>query len=187
MLYMSSVVGACLKLALPRARGALGGERQAPAHETPPPTFLSPLNPSPSLSSSPQGVSTTPVYVRTFLTVKVLDSDNCLSVDTGFEHASDLYEPANLPTSAVVNERRPPYCTWFGGKVNGTLCQQPFLRQYFDMPGVNTSFQPFKTAQLDWEPEGHAPMGEHKQRERGGVFFFSLSMRARAPPFMFFA
>ena len=91
--------------------------------------------------------------------MKVLDPDNCLSVEAGFEHASSLFDPANLPSPEVVTARRPPYCTWFGGKVNGTLCQQPFLRQYFDMPGAGTAFQPFQTAQLDWEPIGHAPKG----------------------------
>jgi hypothetical protein len=120
------------------------------------------------------------VYVRTFLTVKVLDPDsggnNCLSVDTGFEHAAALFQPDNLPTKEAVTAARPPYCTWFGGKVNGTLCQQPFLRQYFDMPGAGSDFQPFKTAQLDWEPIGHAPAGEMRdegrgERKRAGGFF----------------
>ena len=53
----------------------------------------------------------------------------------------------------------------FGGKTNATVCQQPFLRQYFPTVGVDTPFQPFKTAQLDWEPHGHAPNGERGGRE----------------------
>ena len=108
--------------------------------------------------------------VRTFLTAKQVgknganataapSGDDCRTLDAGFEISTWAFNASNLPTSAQANACRPPFCARFGGKVNGTLCQQPFLREYFSMPAAGTHFQPFEVAQLDWEPEGHAPMG----------------------------
>lgn len=101
--------------------------------------------------------------VRTFLTAKKVENsttnDDCRTLDSGFEISTWAFNATNLPGSAQANACRPPFCAHFGGKVNGTLCQQPFLREYFSMPAADTHFQPFKVAQLDWEPEGHAPMG----------------------------
>lgn len=101
--------------------------------------------------------------VRTFLTAKKVDNsttnDDCKTLDAGFEISTWAFNSSNLPNSAQANACRPPFCAHFGGKVNGTLCQQPFLREYFAMPAADTHFQPFKVTQLDWEPEGHAPMG----------------------------
>lgn len=110
--------------------------------------------------------------VRTFLTAKKLDEDDrCKTLDAGFEISSWALNATNLPTAAQANACRPPYCAHFGGKVNGTLCQQPFLRDYFQMPAVGTHFQPFEVAQLDWEPEGHAPMGVYSDPHVSFFFF----------------
>ena len=97
--------------------------------------------------------------VRTFLTASKVGDDNCKTLDAGFEMSTWAFNASALPNAAQSNACRPPFCAHFGGKVNGTLCQQPYLREYFTMPGADTHFQPFKVAQLDWEPEGHAPMG----------------------------
>ena len=101
--------------------------------------------------------------VRTFLTAKKVgnatNADDCKTLDAGFEISTWAFNASALPNSAQANACRPPFCAHFGGKVNGTLCQQPYLREYFTMPAADTYFQPFKVAQLDWEPEGHAPMG----------------------------
>ena len=101
--------------------------------------------------------------VRTFLTAKKVDNkttdDDCRTLDAGFEISTWAFNASALPNAAQANACRPPYCAHFGGKVNGTLCQQPYLREYFTMPAADTHFQPFKVAQLDWEPEGHAPLG----------------------------
>lgn len=108
--------------------------------------------------------------VRTFLTAKrvaaagsknasALSDDDCRTLDAGFEISTWAFNASALPTATQANACRPPFCAHFGGKVNGTLCQQPYLREYFPMPGAGTHFQPFEVAQLDWEPEGHAPMG----------------------------
>ena len=106
--------------------------------------------------------------VRTFLTAKkvapaanasAMADDDCKTLDAGFEISTWAFNASSLPDAAQANACRPPFCAHFGGKVNGTLCQQPYLREYFAMPAADTHFQPFKVAQLDWEPEGHAPMG----------------------------
>ena len=104
--------------------------------------------------------------VRTFLTAKKVAvanatraDDDCKALDAGFEISTWAFNASSLPDAAQANACRPPFCAHFGGKVNGTLCQQPYLREYFNMPAADTHFQPFKVAQLDWEPEGHAPMG----------------------------
>lgn len=104
--------------------------------------------------------------VRTFLTAKkvtvanaTVPDDDCKTLDAGFEISTWAFNASRLPDAAQANACRPPFCAHFGGKVNGTLCQQPYLREYFSMPAADSHFQPFKVAQLDWEPEGHAPMG----------------------------
>ena len=75
------------------------GTRQPTPHTPHPPPLL----------PAPQGVD-----VRTFLTVKVLDADglgdNCVTVDTGFEHGNAIFKPGVPPSADRVNEIRPPYC-----------------------------------------------------------------------------
>lgn len=106
----------------------------------------------------PQGLQ-----VRTLLTVRQISPDNCKTVDSGFQIQTAAFTLSNLPTEEQCNVCRPPFCASFGGegtkKEAFTACQQPFVRSYFDLPGVGTHFQPFGTAQLDWEPRGHAPVG----------------------------
>lgn len=101
--------------------------------------------------------------MRTLLTVRPLSADNCKTVDSGFQIDTATFTTTALPDAAQANACRPPFCAWFGGagtkKPATYACQQPFIRNYFDLPGQGTHFQPFGTAQLDWEPTGHAPAG----------------------------
>lgn len=101
--------------------------------------------------------------MRTLLTVRQISADNCKTVDSGFQIDTAAFDLANLPTEAQANACRPPFCATFGGpgtkKPATVACQQPFIRNYFDLPGQGSHFQPFGTAQLDWEPRGHAPTG----------------------------
>lgn len=116
--------------------------------------------------------------VRTFLTAQKSelgggDGDKCRTLDAGFEISTWALSASNLPTAAQANACRPPHCAHFGGAVNGTLCQQPFIRDYFDMPAAGTHFQPFEVAQLDWEPEGHAPLGVYSDPHLDLHFYYT--------------
>jgi hypothetical protein len=83
--------------------------------------------------------------VRTLLTLRVVSPDNCKTVDTGFQISTSAFDAAAQPTGAQANAARPPFCAFFGGE--GTMkpltrfCQQPYVRNYFALPGEGTHFQ----------------------------------------------
>eukprot|EP00884_Botryococcus_braunii_P009118 jgi/Botrbrau1/18207/Bobra.53_1s0066.1 len=98
-------------------------------------------------------------HVRTYLVLENVEGSDCKPQQVGFEIDSWMLDKNNLPgvIETMDIKENNTFCAYFGGWINAQHCEQPYIRNYFSLPGAGTKYQPFKTLQLDWEPMGHAP------------------------------
>ena len=110
--------------------------------------------------------------MRSFLTVRQLDADNCVTLDSGFQYTANAL-PGGIPI-ATVNSINPPFCTNFTDPKTGTFtaCEEPWLFDNVVPIGQGTPFQPFALMKPDYQPLGHPPYAVFGERAISVYFSF---------------